>query len=70
MREATDKQLKLIIEMELWFKAFNKEPLEDDFTHEDSEVSLQEASKWISNHMELFKSIKSEHSYKDLFNKL
>lgn len=67
MREASEKQLKLIREMEAWLKAFGDGTTEY-LTHEDI-PTVKEASTWISANMSTFKALTADHSQAELFGK-
>ena len=67
MKLATDKQLKLILDMELWLKTYN---VEVELLDHQSDIAIGDASNWIKNNMDKYKEIRSHYSYSDLIKQL
>ena len=67
LKLATDKQLKLIIDMELWLKAYNSQV---ELLDRQSDISIGDASNWIKTNMDAYKELRGSYSYSDLIKKL
>lgn len=67
LKLATDKQLKLIIDMELWLKTYNSQV---ELLDHQSDISIGDASKWIKTNMDAYKGLRDSYSYSDLIKKL
>ena len=67
LKLATDKQLKLIIDMELWLKTYNSQV---ELLDHQSDISIGDASNWIKTNMDEYKKLHSNYSYSDLIKKL
>lgn len=67
LKLATDKQLKLIIDMELWLKTYNSQV---ELLDHQSDISIGDASNWIKNNMNVYKELRDSYSYSDLIKKL
>lgn len=60
-KEATSKQLNLIISMETWLLFLGSDGLE-----KYNGSTIQDASTWITNHMDEYKSLKQNFTAMDL----
>ena len=67
LKLATDKQLKLIIDMELWIKTYNSQL---ELVDHQSDISIGDASNWIKANMDAYKELRDNYSYSDLIKKL
>lgn len=67
MKLATDKQLKLIIDMELWLKTYNSQV---ELLDHQSDISIGDASNWIKTNMGVYKGLRDSYSYSDLIKSL
>lgn len=66
LKLATDKQLKLIIDMELWLKTYNSQV---ELLDHQSDISIGDASNWIKTNMDAYKELRGSYSYSDLIKK-
>lgn len=60
-KEATSKQLNLIISMETWLLFLGSDGFE-----KYNGSTIQDASTWITNHMDEYKSLKQDFTAMDL----
>lgn len=67
LKLATDKQLKLIIDMELWLKTYNSQL---ELLDHQSDIAIGDASNWIKANMDAYKELRGSYSYSDLIKKL
>ena len=67
LKLATDKQLKLIIDMELWLKTYNSQA---ELLDHQSDIAIGDASDWIKSNMDEYKKLRSNYSYSDLIKQL
>jgi len=67
LKLATDKQLKLIIDMELWLKTYNSQV---ELLDHQSDISIGDASNWIKTNMNVYKGLRDSYSYSDLIKSL
>jgi hypothetical protein len=67
LKLATDKQLKLIIDMELWLKTYNSQV---ELLDHQSDIAIGDASNWIKSNMDAYKELRGSYSYSDLIKKL
>lgn len=67
LKLATDKQLKLIIDMELWLKTYNSQV---ELLDHQSDISIGDASNWIKTNMGVYKGLRDSYSYSDLIKSL
>lgn len=67
LKLATDKQLKLIIDMEIWLKTYNSQV---ELLDHQSDVSIGDASNWIKTNMDAYKELRGSYSYSDLIKRL
>ena len=67
LKLATDKQLKLIIDMELWLKTYNSQV---ELLDHQSDISIGDASNWIKTNMNAYKELRDSYSYSDLIKSL
>lgn len=67
LKLATDKQLKLIIDMELWLKTYNSQV---ELLDHQSDISIGDASNWIKANMDAYKGLRDSYAYSDLIKNL
>lgn len=67
LKLATDKQLKLIIDMELWLKTYNSQV---ELLDHQSDIPIGDASNWIKANMDAYKGLRDSYSYSDLIKSL
>ena len=67
LKLATDKQLKLIIDMELWLKTYNSQL---ELLDHQSDIAIGDASNWIKDNMDAYKELRGSYSYSDLIKRL